>query len=73
MAVMAPAGVPRDAIARLNAEITRIVRDPAMKASLWDRQWIDPLGSTPPQTAEIIRAETARWARIARSLNLAAQ
>jgi tripartite-type tricarboxylate transporter receptor subunit TctC len=73
MAVMAPAGVPREAIARLNAEITRIVRDPAMKASLWDRQWIDPLGSTAPQTAEVIHAETARWARIARSLNLATQ
>ena len=73
MAVMAPAGVPREAIARLNAEITRIVHDPAMKASLWDRQWIDPVGSSAAHTADVIRAETARWARIGRSLNLATQ
>jgi len=68
MAVMAPAAAPRAAIARLNAELTRIIRDPAMKASLWDRQWIDPIGSTPGETAAVIRAETARWARIGRTL-----
>jgi tripartite-type tricarboxylate transporter receptor subunit TctC len=73
MAVMAPAAAPREAIARLNAELTRIIRDPAMKASLWDRQWIDPIGSTPGETAAVIRAETARWARIGRALNLPAQ
>ena len=71
MAVMAPAGAPREAIARLNAELTRIIRDPAMKASLWDRQWIDPIGSTPGETAAVIRAETARWARIGRTLPVA--
>ena len=71
MAVMAPAAAPREAIARLNAELTRIIRDPAMKASLWDRQWIDPVGSTPGETAAVIRAETARWARIGRTLPVA--
>ena len=71
MAVMAPAAAPREAIARLNAELTRIIRDPAMKASLWDRQWIDPIGSTPGETGAVIRAETARWARIGRTLPVA--
>jgi tripartite-type tricarboxylate transporter receptor subunit TctC len=73
MAVMAPAAVSREAIARLNAELTRIIREPARKASLWDRQWIDPIGGTPGETAAVIRAETARWTRIGRALNLPAQ
>ena len=73
MAVMAPAATPRDALARLNAELVRIIRDPAMKAALWDRQWIDPAGASPAQTAAVIRAETARWARMARAANLGAQ
>jgi tripartite-type tricarboxylate transporter receptor subunit TctC len=73
IAVVAPANAPREAIARLNAELTRIVRDPAMKASVWDRQWMDPVGSTPAEAAGVIRAEAARWARIGRSLNLATQ
>lgn len=73
MAVMAPAGVPHEAIARLNGELTRIIRDPATKAALWDRQWIDPVGSTPAETAAVIRAETARWTRVGRGLDLAPQ
>jgi tripartite-type tricarboxylate transporter receptor subunit TctC len=73
MAVMAPAATPRDAVARLHAELARIIRDPAVKAALWDRQWIDPLGATPAETAAIIRAETERWARMSRAANLTAQ
>ena len=73
MAVMAPAATPREAIARLHAELTRIIRDPAMKASLWDRQWIDPVGASPAQTAAVIRAETARWGRIGLAAGVKAQ
>lgn len=64
MAVMAPAATPREAIARLNAELVKIIRDPQVKKSLWDRQWIDPAGSTPEEVTAILRAEGAKWARI---------
>jgi tripartite-type tricarboxylate transporter receptor subunit TctC len=73
IAVMAPAGTPPAAIARLDAELARIIRDPALKASLWDPQWIDPSGASAQETAAIIREETARWARAARTLDLTAQ
>jgi tripartite-type tricarboxylate transporter receptor subunit TctC len=63
MAVMAPAGTPPDAIARLNAELVKIIRDPAMKKSLWDRQWIDPVGSSPAEVTAVLRRESAKWAR----------
>ena len=67
MAVMVPAGTPPAAIAHLHAELVKIIRDPAMKTSLWDRQWIDPVGASPQETAAVIREETVRWARAARS------
>ncbi|HUQ29742.1 MAG TPA: tripartite tricarboxylate transporter substrate binding protein [Usitatibacter sp.] len=67
MAVMAPAGTPPAAIARLHAELARIIRDPATKSALWDRQWIDPVGASPEETAAVIREETVRWTRAARS------
>ena len=70
IAVMAPAGTPAAAIARLEAELARIIRDPALKASLWDLQWIDPSGASGHEAAAVIREETARWARAARTLNL---
>ncbi len=70
MAVVAPARTPPEAIARLHAELARIVRDPEMKAKLWDRQWIDPVGSTPGEAARVVREETAKWARIGQALGL---
>lgn len=70
MAVVAPARTPPEAIARLHAELARIVRDPAMKAKLWDPQWIDPVGSTPGEAARVVREETAKWSRIGQALGL---
>ncbi len=70
MAVVAPARTPPEAIARLHAELARIVRDPEMKAKLWDRQWIDPVGSTPGEAARVVREETAKWARIGQALGI---
>ncbi len=63
MVVMAPAGTPVAAIERLHAELARIIRDPAMKATLWDRQWIDPVAATPQATSLLIRGELRSWAR----------
>jgi tripartite-type tricarboxylate transporter receptor subunit TctC len=70
IAIMAPRATPPEALARLNAEIVKIVRDPALKSSLWDRQWIDPVGSTPAQAAAVIAAESAKWARIVREAGI---
>jgi tripartite-type tricarboxylate transporter receptor subunit TctC len=67
MAVMAPARTPAEVIVRLNAELVKIIRDPAMKRSLWDRQWIDPVGSAPAQVTELLGRERAKWARIVKA------
>jgi tripartite-type tricarboxylate transporter receptor subunit TctC len=70
IAIMAPRATPPEALARLHAELARIVHAPAMKQSLWDRQWIDPVGSTPAEAAAVIAAETAKWARIVREAGI---
>ncbi len=72
MAVMAPAHTPPTAIQRLNAELVAIIRSPAMRESLWDRQWIDPVGSTPAEVTATMRRESTRWAAIVRSAGLEA-
>jgi len=70
MAVMAPAKTPPEALRRLHAELARIIRDPALKASLWDRQWIDPVGSTPEELAAILRRDRDRWAATVRAAGI---
>ncbi len=70
IAVMAPAATPREAIGTLHDALAKIIRDPSMKASFWDRQWIDPVGSTPEEVTGVIQAESARWARIVKQAGL---
>jgi tripartite-type tricarboxylate transporter receptor subunit TctC len=70
MAVMAPARTPPEALQRLHAELARIIRSPELKASLWDRQWIDPVGSTPAELAEVLRRERELWARAVRAAGI---
>jgi tripartite-type tricarboxylate transporter receptor subunit TctC len=70
MAVMAPAKTPREAIERLNAELVKIIRSPAMKEALWDRQWIDPIGSTPDEVAARIRRESDKWSRTVKAAGI---
>lgn len=70
MAVMAPAATPAATINRLNAELVRAIRDPSLKATLWDRQSIDPIGSSPAEVTARMKQEGAKWAEIVRALNL---
>jgi tripartite-type tricarboxylate transporter receptor subunit TctC len=70
MAVMAPAKTPRAAIERLNAELVKIIRSPSLKATLWDRQWIDPIGSTPGEVTTRIRRESAKWSRTVKAAGI---
>jgi len=61
IAVMAPAGTPPQAIDRLNLELVKIIRSAAMKSALWDRQWIDPVGSTAAELATVLARERRKW------------
>jgi tripartite-type tricarboxylate transporter receptor subunit TctC len=70
MAVMAPAKTPPEALRRLNAELVKIIRDPAMKQTLWDRQWIDPAGSAPEAVTALMRRESAKWARTVKAAGI---
>jgi tripartite-type tricarboxylate transporter receptor subunit TctC len=73
MAVVAPAKTPPEVVRRLNVELVRIIRSPALKASLWDRQWIDAVGSTPESLADTMRRERNKWARAVRAAGLSVE
>jgi tripartite-type tricarboxylate transporter receptor subunit TctC len=61
--IVAPAGLPKPIIARLNAELNRVVASPTFK----DKAMAigsEPMGSTPEQFAQFIRAEYAKWGEV---------
>jgi len=61
--IVAPAGTPREIVARLNAEIRRAVRSPELLARL-DAEGAIPAADTPEAFAALIATEIARWAEV---------
>jgi tripartite-type tricarboxylate transporter receptor subunit TctC len=64
-ALFAPESTPKDIIGRLNAAAVKVVADGDVKHKL-AAQGIDALGGTVAQTADLIRSEIAKWARVVR-------
>jgi len=60
---LAPAGTPKDAVARLNAEFNKALQQPELKKRLAD-EGADPLGGTPEQFVQLIRDDIGRWGKI---------
>lgn len=65
--LLAPAGTPRDIVARLGSETAKVLHDPEMKEKL-SAQGAEPAGGTPEEFAAVLRTETARWTPVVRSL-----
>jgi tripartite-type tricarboxylate transporter receptor subunit TctC len=63
--VLAPAGVPREIVARLNGDLVRMMRAPEMRERLAP-MGIQPLASTPEEFGEFLKIEVARWGKVVR-------
>lgn len=61
--VLAPAGTPKEIVARLNADIVKVLAAPDIKERL-SAQGADPVGNTPEQFAAYIRTEQIKWAKV---------
>jgi tripartite-type tricarboxylate transporter receptor subunit TctC len=67
--VVAPAGTPADIIAKLNAEMKRIVALPDIRPKLADMGTENVTG-TPEQFGQLIRSEILKWGRVAKLANI---
>lgn len=67
--VLAPAKTPPAIVARLNAEMVKILRSAEGKTSLAGRG-LEAVGSTPQEYAAQIRDEFSRYGRIAKAANI---
>jgi len=61
--VYAPAGTPRDVIARLNAEINRMVQQPEVRER-FSGQGLVAIGGTSAELADYLKSEIARWKKV---------
>jgi tripartite-type tricarboxylate transporter receptor subunit TctC len=58
--IMAPAGTPAPVIARLNADLNRVITEPATARGLSERGFL-PAPGAPEALGAVIRADLARW------------
>lgn len=61
--VLGPANLPKDVVAKLNADLNKALKDAELQKKLSD-QGADVAGSTPEQFAKLIRDDMARWGKI---------
>ncbi len=61
--LLAPAGTPKDVIAKLNAEFNKALKQPELNKRLSD-EGADPAGGTPEQFAALIKEEIPRWGKV---------
>jgi tripartite-type tricarboxylate transporter receptor subunit TctC len=70
--VMAPAGTPREIVARLNAEILKALADPEVREKLRD-QGLTVRGTSPGELAAATREQLARYARLFKEADIKAE
>ena len=61
--VLAPAATPRDIVARLNAEMVKVIKSPEFRKRM-DEIGAEPIGNSSEQMAAQIKAETEKFARL---------
>ncbi len=61
--VLAPAATPKDILARLNAEMVKVIQSPEFRKRM-DEIGAEPIGNSAEQMAQQIKAETEKFAKL---------
>jgi tripartite-type tricarboxylate transporter receptor subunit TctC len=67
--IVGPTGMKPEVVQKLNAEMNAIFKMDDVKKRFVD-QGVDPVGGTPAQFADHIRAEIAKWAKVVKDANI---
>ncbi len=68
-ALLAPAGTPAPVVKRLNSELIRIVRTPAISDQLL-AQGAEAIGSSPEEFTTFLRADIERWKKVVKEAGI---
>ena len=68
-AILAPAGTPRDIVARLNAEVLRAAGDPEVRRKL-EELGFAVRGSSPEELRVLTREQFAKYGRVIKEMGI---
>jgi tripartite-type tricarboxylate transporter receptor subunit TctC len=67
LGAFAPKGAPRELVARLNAEIGRVLEMPEVRERITQDGIGEVKGGTPEQLASLLQSEIAKWSRVVKA------
>jgi tripartite-type tricarboxylate transporter receptor subunit TctC len=70
--IFGPANTPRPIVERLNAEMNRILADPAVRERFYGLGF-EVTGGTPSEFTAVMQSESARWSKVIRDANVKAE
>ena len=70
-AFVAPAGTPADIVARLSADIGKVLSQAEVKQKLFDAG-AEAMPTTPEQFGKILRSEIVKWGKVVKAANIQA-
>ena len=72
LTIFVPRGVPNDIVTALHREVVKIVQEPEIRQRL-ETLGFEPVAGTPAQSAQRIREEIDKWAKVIRAANITPQ
>jgi tripartite-type tricarboxylate transporter receptor subunit TctC len=69
LGLFGPAGLPRQVLARLNAETKKAIEHPDARAA-FAKVGVEPRGTSPEEGAAFVRAENEKWTKVVRDAKL---
>ena len=68
--LVAPANTPKDIVAKLNAEVVKMLREPQTHERILKSLGGIPVGDTPGEFGKFVAAERDKWAKVAKAANI---
>ena len=62
--------MPRELVARINADVQQILRDPEFRAKFLEPQMLQPMHGTMQELAAYLGAESKKWEKVIKDANL---
>jgi tripartite-type tricarboxylate transporter receptor subunit TctC len=69
--MFAPAGTPPAVVAKINADVNALLKEPDVRALL-EKQGMNPAGGPPGRFGGLVKSELARWSRVVKGAGIKA-
>ena len=68
-ALVAPAGTPKDIVAKISTDLQRVMTQPDVKQRLYDAG-AEAMPTSPEKLAQMLRSEIEKWAKVVKAANI---